>query len=210
MYQRSALAICVLSIVVGGVVPAWAGLQDGLVSYFRLDEKRWDRGRGRLRQSSRWHVDRNESVPGARIRRGGPRVRCPGHGGCCRPPGVPDGGHVADGGHDLRMGIYDRPAACLEWPVHLRSYGPAAVQQPDPGLYAGWDQRLEEAGHRRGRHAYQPSGHPGIAVERMVSGGLDVEQWGVCCLRQRCAGSQRRVYGSDGPQYDCELRQRWQ
>jgi len=38
MYQKSVLWVCVSLIVMGGVVPAWSGLQDGLVSYFKLDE----------------------------------------------------------------------------------------------------------------------------------------------------------------------------
>ncbi len=38
MYQKTTLVICTLLILGAGIVPAQAGLQDGLVAYFKLDE----------------------------------------------------------------------------------------------------------------------------------------------------------------------------
>ncbi len=64
---------------------------------------------------------------GTRMRRWGSLVGDPRYRGDndANRAGVPDEGHVGDGGLGLRLGLHDRSAARDQWQVLLWSYGPS-------------------------------------------------------------------------------------
>ena len=206
MYQRSALVICVLSIVIGGVVPVQAGLQDGLVSYFKLDESS-----GTLATDASGNVH-NGTLIGTNL------TRAPGYDGGGVACAAPATGDVADRLEFPTAGMSVTAGSVSVWgymtdpqPASSGRYIFGHTAQPQ---FNSRIQVFMQDGTNASRKLDIGMGGSHTTAADVVE--LPLKEWFQVALTWNngayavyvngAAGERRRVHGPHDPQYDCQLR----